>query len=357
MNMRKLLMLFGILLASLTVRAQTTAVSATITDSDGLTWNNGSFTVTFVPAPGAPGPVVYNGAQMTNAQKGPYTGSMNGSGAMSVSLPDNTFITPSGSQWKFVLCPNSSGGCSSITMPISGTTLNLTSVFSSGVTAPRFPALGVGSYGYADVEVSVIPPPGGTYFNVASLCNRQWTGSSWVCSTSVANPVSGFGTTNFITKYTTGASGVIGNSSCSDNGTTFNCADNMTQAGVQVETGTGATNTMSKFTNGPGGVQGNSQCTDNGTTVSCSGSISAGTAVTTPLVNNVPEAAQQPGSDPCGQIQNAIAARTTGGLATANLTAAQLTNPSVGAMFSAVVGTNTAGHLRFGGGIVKSNVQ
>src|SRR5579864_5162458 len=112
--------------------------------------------------------------------------------------------------------------------------------------------------------------PGSTYFNVASLCNRQWTGSSWVCSTSVANPVSGFGTTNFIPKYTTGASGVIGNSSCSDNGTTFNCADNMTQAGVQVETGTGATNTMSKFTNGPGGVQGNSQCTDNGTTVSCS---------------------------------------------------------------------------------------
>ena len=225
MNMKNILPIFGILLFSLTVRAQTTAVSATIIDSDSIAWAGGSFTVTFMPKAGAPGPYIYNGSPMTNAQKGPYTGIMNGSGAMSVSLPDNLFITPSGSQWQFVLCPNSSGGCSQINTPVTGATLNLSTLFSNNVNPPRFPALGVGSYGYADLEVTPVPAPGGTYFNVSSLCNRQWTGSLWVCSTAVVNPVSGFGTTNFLLKYTNGASGAAGNSSCSDNGATVSCSE------------------------------------------------------------------------------------------------------------------------------------
>jgi hypothetical protein len=146
--------------------------------------------------------------------------------------------------------------------------------------------------------------------------------------------VTGTGTTNDLTKFTNGAGGVIGNSSASDDGTTFEvgttnfqiveasgnttvagtltadathrvfdttgtgltssanqvslninggstqtcgagtAVTSMTGVGVQsclafgqgTVTGTGTTNDLTKFTNGAGGVIGNSSVTDNGTT-------------------------------------------------------------------------------------------
>lgn len=178
-------------------QAQTTAVSATITDSDGQTWNNGTFTVIFIPKAGAPGPYIYNGSPMTNAQKGPYMGTMNGSGSMSVSLPDNSFITPSGSQWQFTLCPNSSGGCSQVTTAVSGATFNATTLFSTNVTAPRFPATGPGQYGYSDVEVTTVPGPGGYYFQVGTNVLRFWNGSAFTTQPNSGGSNTWTGTNNF----------------------------------------------------------------------------------------------------------------------------------------------------------------
>jgi hypothetical protein len=190
-TIKRALFVLGMLLLPLPLFGQTTAVTATITDSDATAWANGTFTVTFVPNPTFSGQYQFNGAPMTTANKGPYQGVMNGSGAMAVTLPDNSFIAPSGTQWLFRLCPNASAVCTQITLPVTGASLNLTATFSAQVIPPRFAATGPGSYGYSDVEINVIPVPGGSYYSVTSNCTRVWSGSSFSC------PVTGGTVTSF----------------------------------------------------------------------------------------------------------------------------------------------------------------
>src|SRR5215831_15792571 len=50
-----------ILFYSIRSLSQTSNVTATITDSDGQTWNNGNVQVTFIPTPGIPGPFTWSG--------------------------------------------------------------------------------------------------------------------------------------------------------------------------------------------------------------------------------------------------------------------------------------------------------
>src|SRR6476660_4233217 len=164
-----------------------TAVTFTITDSDTQTWNNGSYIVTFLPTPGTPGPYFVNGVAMTAAQKGPFTGAMNGAGTGSISLISNTSITPSGTKWQFVLAPNASAVSSTVSTAVTGVSQDFSASFSSQVHAPRFPALGTGSWGYLDGEVSPIPNPGGAYFNVTSKVVRIWDGTQWINGSGVAN--------------------------------------------------------------------------------------------------------------------------------------------------------------------------
>lgn len=160
---------------------QTTTVSGTVTDADGQTWNNGTYSISFIPTPGAGPQFNYNGSVMTAAQKGPYTGSLSGGGAFSVAIPDNTFITPSGTQWRFTICPLASAPCIALNATVSGATLNLTPTIGTPAGL-RFPA-GPGAFGYLDVEVTPIPNPGGSYWNSANACVRVWNGSAFNCST------------------------------------------------------------------------------------------------------------------------------------------------------------------------------
>ena len=177
--MRKFcLFLLFLLLCGASARAQTSNVTATITDSDTQTWNNGTYTITFVPSSSNSAPPVWNGSLMTTAQKGPYTGTLSAGGVLTVSIPDNSFITPPGSQWLFVLCSNTSAKCSQLQVTVTGANPNLSTTLSNGVVAPRFPAI-QGAFGYLDVEVSPIPLPGGQYFNVTSNTTRAWNGTAW----------------------------------------------------------------------------------------------------------------------------------------------------------------------------------
>jgi hypothetical protein len=176
--MRKLILALAFLLTgAANAFGQTSAVTATITDLDSQTWNNGTYRITFVQPAGNSQPPVWNGSPMTSAQK-LFTGTMSGSGVLTVSIPDNSFITPSGSTWLFVLCPDSSASCSQVRTPVTGASPNLSSTLSAGITAPRFPAT-LNAYGYADGEVSPIPVPGGQYFNVTTGFTRVWNGSAW----------------------------------------------------------------------------------------------------------------------------------------------------------------------------------
>jgi hypothetical protein len=172
------LMILALLCWPASLFGQTTAVTATVTDSDTIAWAGGTFKVTFVPNPSFSGIYQFQGVAFVPQV---YTGTMNGSGTMSVTIPDNSFISPGGTQWLFTLCPNASAKCTPVTLPITGASLNLTATFSAAAIPPRFAATGSGSYGYSTVEINVTPVPGGTFYNVTLGCTETWSGSAFSC--------------------------------------------------------------------------------------------------------------------------------------------------------------------------------
>jgi hypothetical protein len=176
--MRKLIS-FALLAVGILVHAQTSNVTATVTDSDGQTWNNGTYQITFVPPTGYNGTVfTFNGVAWTPTV---HNGNLSGAGVLTVAnLERNDYIFPANSHWKFTLCPNASFRCSDSTLTINQASQDIGSQLT--LTAPRFPAsnLQTGSYGYADVEVSPIPPIGLFYWNVTSNTSRWYSSVGWV---------------------------------------------------------------------------------------------------------------------------------------------------------------------------------
>lgn len=195
---------FAIILNSVVVYGQISNITAQLTDTDGQTWNNGTYLITFIPTPNLPGPFTWNGGQSFTLQ---FRGSMNGSGTFTVAIPDSNFISPAGSMWQFQLCSNTSAICSSITLPVGGANPNLSTVLSNGLTAPRFQA-GQHAYGYADLEVGTPAFPvilGDTYFNVTSGFIRFWNGTIWQnlgAGGGGSGTVCNTGTINFLMIYT-----------------------------------------------------------------------------------------------------------------------------------------------------------
>lgn len=166
--MRKLL--FLILFFPLPLLAQSISATATITDSDSQTWNNGTWSVQLVSSSLSP---TYNGTAVSTALQ---TGSLNSSGALSVTLYNTSTIAPSGAQYRWTLCSETPAPCSIFLTSV--TSSNLSTLLSGLVTAPRFPASPI-AFGYLDAEITPTPPPGGQYFNVTNSLTRQWTGSAW----------------------------------------------------------------------------------------------------------------------------------------------------------------------------------
>src|SRR5215469_1124412 len=166
-----------LLIVSIQAHPQYSNVSATVTDNDSQTWNNGTYQITFVPPTGYNGSIfTFNGSAWTPSV---HQGSLSSSGTFTYSnLERNDYIQPANSRWRFTICPNASVVCTSITnininqaLEAIGPLLNLQQV--------RFPASqtgGQGSYGYADVEVSPTPVTGGYYFNVNLNASRVWNG-------------------------------------------------------------------------------------------------------------------------------------------------------------------------------------
>ena len=182
--MRYTSIILAVLVLLGTAAAQSTSVTGTITDGDGNAWANGSYQVSFVPAPQST-TATWNGSTLS---AGVYTsGSLNGSGAISVSLPKNSVISPSGNNWLFTICPDASGACFTYLANFSTSSVDLTSPLSAAAISPRFSA-GPYAHGYADAEVFPTPPPGGTYYNVTSGCLKVWSGSAWSCVGSGSAP-------------------------------------------------------------------------------------------------------------------------------------------------------------------------
>ena len=85
---------------------QFTSVTATITDSDSQTWNNGHWSATlYNPFPANPPSI--GGVPLTASQLN-LSGSMSSSGVLTATMADNTQIAPTGTQWQITICPNAS---------------------------------------------------------------------------------------------------------------------------------------------------------------------------------------------------------------------------------------------------------
>jgi hypothetical protein len=212
--------------------AQTSAITATITDPDGQTWNNGTYTLTLIPAYSSITPPPLPVWQGTTSFTKVYTGSLSASGVLTVSVADNSYITAAGSKWKFTLCSNTSAPCQNVTGSVNGASPNLSSQLSAALTAPRFAAqaynytTGTPPFGYLDVEVITPLSPGDTYQNVTTGYLRTWNGTAWsnvansgtitgtspivVSGTAVSCPTCGTGTGSVTSASVATANGVSG---------------------------------------------------------------------------------------------------------------------------------------------------
>src|SRR5271168_4082618 len=109
--MKKLLVSIVLFISAMVCGAQTTAVTATITDSDTTVWINPQWSVQFVPNPNYPNVNSYSiGGIPITITTGPnynqylnQSGTGNSSGLISVTLLDNNQVLPAGSKWRFVV--------------------------------------------------------------------------------------------------------------------------------------------------------------------------------------------------------------------------------------------------------------
>ena len=181
--MMKKLLLILLLLTPVHVLAQYSIVNATVTDTDRFLWTAGSYKIEFVPNPSNPKINAYMWSGGNLQQNSLFTGTLDPKGSFTVSIPSNNAIVPSGSQWKFSICPNATTGCFVVNTPANTPTLNLTSLLSTHAQGPRFPVTASG-YGYGTVEVSPRPQPGAIFLDVTDNTCHQWATTAWqTCGT------------------------------------------------------------------------------------------------------------------------------------------------------------------------------
>jgi len=184
---RKYIVVVILVLCGLSCIGQTTTVTATITDSDSQTWNNGTWQATLYNPQYPNGPFYVDGTKLTNSQI-QLSGTMSGSGVISTTLYDVVnHITPGGTYYQIQLCPEASSPCAPVVgASPTGSSINLSTTLSAGLVGPRFPATGANAYGYSVTEIYPLPVPGGSFFNTTSNCRQQWIGTSWsTCNYSI----------------------------------------------------------------------------------------------------------------------------------------------------------------------------
>jgi hypothetical protein len=169
-------------LFALPALSQTSAITATILDQpDGTAWATlnsypATYAIQLVSSSGTPVPAGQafrsdTGATTTNT----FTGNLSSSGGLSLTLVSNSNITPSGTQYRFTVCP-------AVSTPICGTTTltinasaSLSTQLSAVAISPRISG-GQGAYAYTDTEVAATPNNG--YYNITTPALRCY-GASW----------------------------------------------------------------------------------------------------------------------------------------------------------------------------------
>lgn len=214
----RLLLALAILLAGATYTQAQSLVSGQVTDADGFTWNNGTYTFT---------------SRATG--QAPISGSLDSGGAYSsVSIPHNAATGQVGEVWTLKTCPSFNYGCYSTTQAISGATVTLNQ------TPPAIRFSAVDPYqkqpaAYGDIEITR-GYQGFQYYNVTLALWRSCTlVSAGVCTWANSASSGGGGNTTstaLTTGYDTEANDAnsIVNSTC-DHGvttaSTMTCSDTL----------------------------------------------------------------------------------------------------------------------------------
>jgi len=170
--MRKLAMLFAILcLAVPAALAQTTAVTATLTDPAGSTWVAGTCTAQWT---GTGNPSTTSG-QSFNTKP---ACTVNGSGVMSVTVTDVAYIAPPAASWKFCATPGVVAPTAQycVTVAATGASESISAQIQAVLVAPSVTG-GPLAQAYADSEVTAVN--GNQYYNLTSNTFRCYAAGAW----------------------------------------------------------------------------------------------------------------------------------------------------------------------------------
>ena len=185
--MKKLLaaILFAVMAEAMLPAQSTTAVTATVTDSDGTAWANGLCTALYAP-------VANYGPQMTNIATGkpispnPATCTLNGSGQLSITLTQTKYVygpvvsaAPSPGVI-FSVCPEIAAAPSYATAPIAimGSSQDVSAQINAAIVAPRVQGFSPLAQAYNDTEVAATN--GNSYVRLSDGTTRCYTtGTGW----------------------------------------------------------------------------------------------------------------------------------------------------------------------------------
>jgi len=138
-----------------TTWGQTTTVTATVVDTTSTAWANGTYQISFLPNPSKPNAATYTLNNATFTQN--FSGTLSGSGGLSVVLADNNIVVPAGSQWSFTICPQVTSNCVTLPLVITGTSQNVSSAINALLTNTPVVAAPAIATAYNSAEVGMVP--------------------------------------------------------------------------------------------------------------------------------------------------------------------------------------------------------
>ena len=185
---------FLFLLCALGARAQSTTVSGTITDSNGQSFNFGTYKIEFF-SNGLPTPFFWNGTPFDMSTH--FAGALDATGSFAgVVVPSSNFITPVGTAWRFTVCSAATTSqCYAQIVTVTGTTLNVT-----GLIVPVPIVVNANQFSqpaaYTDGEIAG-PILGFTYYPINTNCLRVYTGGAPPVWQNICGGGGGGGLTSF----------------------------------------------------------------------------------------------------------------------------------------------------------------
>ena len=178
--------------------ARATSVTATVTDAASQAWFNGTWSATLVTKPGFYPPstgYVIGSTQLPVPNAHGVSGTMNGSGAFSVTLTDVTTIAPAGATWRIQVCPLASSGCFVAQVDVTGVSEDISAQLAPPAATVNLSLPAAYYLAYSDSEI-INGNLGQTYmdltlskFKVCTSVPCGWVALGTVSGSGAANEV------------------------------------------------------------------------------------------------------------------------------------------------------------------------